>query len=539
MGMTIDLFPYQSEAFDMFMDRGSLLLALDTGMGKTATAIAICEDLLERRKVRSCLLVVPANLKYQWAKAIAKVTDIPSAEIKVKRKSITVPLPEYCAIVDGDPEKRARIYTQAYADHPEYIIVGFDNVETDFSEFILGLNPGMTVVDEASMIKTMTAARTLAVKGYLKTPYRLALTATPVENIPEDVYSIMQWVDPKILGRWDLFDKSYISRGTDNVVHGYKNLDVLFDRLSAGMYRKSRLDPDVKDFMPDVARHVWEVRTSPEILRAYVDMCRDLIAAADGSPGRARGFKLSDGVSLRAGRKENRGHVMSIHTAMEMLLDYPPMIVASAVKYAETEDQGSKYAAELISKGFVPPEDRPKLDRVVSEVDTILGEDESSKVIIFCRYREMLNILKRDFEHLGHGVTEYHGTMSLSGKEASVSKFLEDEDCRIFLSSHAGAYGTDLPVANWLVNLDIVWGFGIKTQLNGRHVRASSEFPFVNVVDVITTGTIEARKATIQDFKGDVSGAIVDGIGKASIARDIESLISHARAVVADWDQDE
>lgn len=542
--MSLDLFPYQEQAFDMFMDRGSLLLALDTGLGKTATAIAIAEDLLERRLVRSVLIVVPSNLKYQWAKSISRFTDIPSRVVKVKRKPITIPEEQYCAVIDGDPARRQRIYEMARLSRPEYVIVGYDTLVSDHDEYISGLGCTFVVLDEASMIKTPSAERTQAIKEYTgRTPFRLALTATPIENAPEDVYSIMQWVDRTVLGRFDLFDKAYIRRDSNGGVMGYRNLDVLWGRLSGAMFRRKRTDPDVKAFMPDVEHHVWEVDTSPEILEAYVSMCRDLVEAYDQAPGRTGGsWSLSAhyGMGGSNNDKGNMGKVMGIHTCMEMLLDYPMLIEYSADKYQdETVQGGSEYAARLVDNGFVASRETPKLDYIKRRVDNILTTDEDAKVILFSRYRGTVDILVRDFQSLGYKVVEYHGELSNSAKEAAVSTFLDDEDVRLFISSHAGAYGTDLPVANWLINIDLPWGHGLGTQINGRHVRASSEFACVYVVDVVVRGSIEERKVAVRDFKGAIADAAVDGNGKATIIRDVQALIAHAKEVIQAWEDPE
>lgn len=540
--MSMELFPYQGEAFDMFMDRGSLLLALDTGLGKTATAIAIAEDLLERRLVRSVLVVVPSNLKYQWAKSIAKFTDIPTRDVKVKRKLISIPTEEYCAVIDGDPAKRAKSYATAAINRPEYIIVGYDTLVSDHDEYLANLGYSFVILDEASMIKTPAAERSQAVKEYTgRTPYRLALTATPIENAPEDVYSIMQWVDRTVLGRFDLFDKAYIIRDSSDGVLGYRNLNVLWEKLSGAMFRRKRTDDDVKDFMPDVEHHVWEVSVTHDVLETYVSMCRDLIEAYNSSPGRVGTFSLS--AHYGAGGKNNdrggMGEVMSIHTVMEQLLDYPPMILSSAMKHEETDGaQGSKYALRVVGDRSLPS-DTTKLDYIVNRVDAILNFDADAKVILFSRYRETVNILAKDFHRLGHRSVEYHGQMTNVAKESSIAAFLEDDDTRLFISSHAGAYGTDLPVANWLINVDLPWGDGLGTQINGRHVRASSEFACVNVVDVVVLGTIEERKRKVREFKATVAKAAIDGKGRSAVFRDVVALIAHAKEVIEAWEDSE
>lgn len=540
MSLKLKLFPYQEDAFSMFRDRGSELLAFDTGLGKTATAIAIAEDLLERRKVKRVLIVAPASLKYQWAEALAKFTDMPSRVIKFKKDRLTVPEFESCAIIDGPPETRGNQYLRAR--NADYIIVGYDQVVSDW-DFIGPLGCTFAVLDEASLIKSFTTDRTRAVKEYLDFPYRLALTATPIENKPEEVYSIMQWVDPDVLGRWDFFDKSYIIRDSYGGVRGYRNLDVLYERLSTAMCRKTREDPEVSPYLPQVDTHVWSVPMSSTTQHVYRRMCGDLMDAYDAMP-KGSGRKISAASNYGFKGPDNRGDktalgkIAGIHTCMEMLLDDASLIEKSAWNYDNTKSSGSAYASRVMKNRWYLPQISIKERVVLAKVDKILRDDPDAKILIFTRYRGMIGIFTRDFKDLGYASVEYHGGMSPREKQASVTRFKTEKDTRLFISSHAGAYGTDLPMANWLVNYDIPWGAGLGRQINGRHVRASSEFKTVNVVYVITEKTIEERKYEVRTFKNAISEAAIDGNSlNGYVKSDVTALRAHARSYL-DKDDD-
>lgn len=534
MALRFPLYPYQQEAFDAFMPRGSLLLAFGTGLGKTATAIALAEELLELREVRRVLLVVPANLKLQWARSLAKFTDMPVHEIKVKGQTIVTPVPESCVIVDGSPELRERQYKLARYGPCEYVIVGYDQVVSDYRR-IKQLGCEFVVLDEASAIKTPGTKRTGAVKRHLKAPYRLALTATPIENRPEEVYSIMSWVDDTVLGRHDLFDKAYINRNPWGAVTSYKNLDVLHERLSAAMVRKTREDPDVAPYMPDVDTEVWRVPVDGTTWTAYKEMAADLLAAYDdvGTIGGSFSVDAHYGTVKGdpRGDKTGLGKLMSIHGCMEMLLAHPALAAKSAELYGSTDNQGSKYAYRLWETGRLDWQwTTPKLDFLVREVSQILASDPDAKVLIFTRYKGMLPLMQ---DRLGYQSVLYHGDMSVRAKEAAVQRFKSSADVRLFLSSHAGAYGTDLPEANWLINYDIWWGPGRAEQINGRHVRASSEFATVKVVNMVMAGTVEERKLATVGFKGSVSSKVIDGKGSSGKVRnDVETLKSHVQELL-------
>jgi SNF2 family DNA or RNA helicase len=516
------------------MERGNLLLAFDTGLGKTATAIALGEELLELREIRKVLLVVPASLKLQWARSLAKFTDLPTTEIKVKDETITIPDPECCVIVDGTPDQREKQYRRARSALVQYVIVGYDQVVSDYRR-IKQLHAEFVVLDEASAIKTPGTKRTGAVKRHLKAPYRLALTATPIENRPEEVFSIMSWVDEDVLGRHDFFDRAYIVRNPWGAVQSYKHLGVLHDKLAVAMVRKTRLDPEVAPYMPDVTSEVWRVPMDEGTGAAYKHMAHDLLAAYDavGDLGGSFDVHAHYGAGVARddrGDKSALGRLMSVHGCMEMLLAHPWLLETSGTLYETTDNRGSKYASELMQRRaeWWPPT-TPKLDYLVRACEEILEADPAAKILVFTWFKGMLPLMAARFDRLGYESVRYDGDMNTREKEAAVNRFKTRTSVRLFLSSHAGAYGTDLPEANWLINYDIPWGAGKATQINGRHVRASSEFEEVHVRDMVVTGSVEERKLGQKGFKNDIAAGVIDGKrGRAELKSQVMTLKTHA-----------
>ena len=142
--LTTDLYPYQEPACDLFLERGSLLLAMEQGVGKTMVAVACAEELLGCGDIGLNLVVVPASLKYQWAERIAEHTDIPTVEVTIKGESFTIPAAPYGVIIDGKPfqkkgikysaeDDRARQYA-TITDETDYVILAYDNILDDVAQ---------------------------------------------------------------------------------------------------------------------------------------------------------------------------------------------------------------------------------------------------------------------------------------------------------------------------------------------------------------------------------------------------------------------
>lgn len=539
--LTVDLHGYQESAVDRAVERGSLLIAYEMGLGKTVIALAAIEELLEKGEVETAVIVVPANLKYQWAKSIARLTDVPTRVVTVRedglKQEITVPTEEYCVLIDGDAKKRAGLYAKVKTLRPDYVILGYENVVNDWN-YVRRIKPECIVLDECTAIKTFRAQRTRKIKR-LTAPYRYAMTGTPVENgKPEELFSIMQWVDDQVLGRFDLFDKTYIVRNRFGGVQNYRNLPVLHAKLADAMVRKTRLDEDVRPYLPEVQESIIPVVLDSKTKKAYQAISADLLAelrAAGPSMGDFDLFAHYHGGEA-ANENSQQGKIMSRMQALDMLLNHPDLIVMSGQDYEESELArqrgenkktwpGSKYAYEVWQSGLLDDvTTSPKLDAVATVVQYILAVP-GNKIIVFSVNPDMLDLIGDRLPE-GSFVT-YTGRMSSAAKAYAAQRFESDRQCRVFLSSHAGAFGTDLYMANYLINYDLAWSAGKQDQINARHNRASSQFKDIYILNAITSGTTEPRKLAMLAHKRRVGSAITDGRGadeKGRIENDVQTL---------------
>jgi len=103
------------------------------------------------------------------------------------------------------------------------------------------------------------------------------------------------------------------------------------------------------------------------------------------------------------------------------------------------------------------------------------------------------------------------GGMKADEKQASKDQFADDPNTRLFLSSDAGGYGVDLPMANYLISYDLPWASGKLEQREARIIRLSSEFPHVTIATFVMQGSIEERQYEMLQQKKLVSEAFIDG----------------------------
>jgi SNF2 family DNA or RNA helicase len=200
--------PYQPEAVDKMVNSKKMLVAYEMGLGKTCMTIAALEKLKEDGELTKPILIIAlSSLKYQWEKEINKFSDARTV------------------VIDGSRSTRWIRWDRELSGvrSSDYIICNYETVVNDW-DCIKDEDWGAIVCDEATAIKGFRSKRSKAVKKLsANVPIRFALTGTPIENgKPEEVYSIMQFVDPKLLGRFDLFDQTFIVRNHFGGVQRYR-----------------------------------------------------------------------------------------------------------------------------------------------------------------------------------------------------------------------------------------------------------------------------------------------------------------------------
>lgn len=507
----IDLYPYQSDDVDRMVKQGRMLVAYEMGLGKTTMTIAAIEDLMGRDLVTQSVIICGASLRYQWASKIAEVTDVAKRTVKVNGNQMTIPATKHCIIVEGNAQQRAKLYAQAIKERTEYVIFGYEGVVNDW-ERVRKLSPDCIVLDEATAIKSFKAKRSRKIKR-MEAPYRFALTGTPIDNgKPEEVFSIMQWVDETILGRFDLFDKTYIIRNNFGGVKYYKNLHLFREKLSAALCRKKRTDPDVAPFMPEVEEEEAYVELDAKSRKLYNTIAKELVkelARAD----KGWGFDVEahyKGESTDDGDKTIQGRISMRLQAMEMLSCHPQLIRWSAEKYESGNGDGSRYCWELVNSGALEGlNGSTKFDEVISDAHNILEFAPENKLIIFSFFKGMIPLFKNEFKN--YKVVEFHGDLNAAERGAAINEFQTNPECRVFISSHAGGFGVDLPAANYLFHYDVPWASGAYDQFSARHIRAGSKHENVYVRPYLALGTVDIWKYQGVQYKQRVAGAFIDG----------------------------
>lgn len=490
--------PYQVEAVEKMVDVKRILVAYEMGLGKTPMTIAAIEELREQGHVTKPVLVLClASLKYQWQKEVAKFSD------------------QTAVVIDGTAAKRHEQYGSI--DGHSYVVMNYEQILNDF-ELVKNIEFDAVICDEATAIKGFKAKRAKKVKELAKDiPVRFALTGTPIENgRPEEIFSIMQFVDKTVLGRFDLFDRTFIVRNYFGGVDRYRNLPLLNKTLMNYSVRKSQQDEDVLPYLPDaVYREPILIPLDKASQKLYNHIALDLqsvLVEARETLGSNFNLAAHYGQAFDPGDPANqlRGEVMSRISSLRMLCSNPEVLKASALNFDNHTGKGSAYASSLgdllhgVSK-------TPKLDAAIKYLEDHLDIDDSYKAVVFTSYLDSVAEIVERLNAKGYGAVAYTGEMNATKKEDAKVKFQTRSHIRVLVSSDAGGYGVDLPQANLLLNYDQPWSAGLAVQRNGRINRASSTWQTITIQDILVKDSIEQRQWDMLKQKSTIAGAILDG----------------------------
>ena len=422
------LYPYQVEGVAFLAGRGRALLADDMGLGKTLQAIAAAYWLHRHEQVERVLVVCPASLKRQWAREIAKFTG---AEAQV---------------VEGPVAARA----VQYRKETGFYVINYELTLRDFLLINETLAPDLLILDEAQRIKNWRTKVASAVKR-IPTPYAFVLTGTPLENRLEDLYSLMQVVDPRVLGPlWRYLVDFHITDERGKVL-GYRNLSELRRRLAPVMLRRDR--SLVRDQLPERIEQRLDVALSPKQQGIH----DEAVATA---------ARLAQIMKRRPLTPVEQNRMMAALQQARMACD--------AAGLVDKETEGS-----------------PKLD----ELETILDELcrlSGLKAVVFSQWERMTEMVEQRVRRLGLGCVRLHGGVPSANRGALVDRFREDDSVQVFISTDAGGVGLNLQCASVLVNLDIPWNPAVLDQRIAR-VHRLGQSKRVQAILLVASQSYEER----------------------------------------------
>ncbi|GIF65396.1 helicase HelZ [Asanoa ishikariensis] len=423
--------PYQERGLSWldFLSRLGIggILADDMGLGKTAQTLSLLLAERERGAAGTTLLICPMSLVSNWRKEAEKFA--PSLDVYVHH---------------GATRDVTRL------GHSDLVITTYGTALRDL-DALRAVEWGRVVCDEAQAIKNSATRQAQAVRA-IPARTRLALTGTPVENHLAELWSIMDFANPGLLGPAKTFRRRYQEpievRQDEDAAAALKRATGPF------VLRRLKTDKTIISDLPEkLEMKVWCPLT-PEQAALYQAVVDDMMNKIGSSAG-----------------IERRGNVLAAMTRLKQVCNHPAHLLRD----------GSKLAGRS-----------GKLARLQELAEEIV--EEGDKGLVFTQYAEFGSLLQPYLAaHLDRPVLWLHGGLSKQRRDELVTRFQSDPEPMIFLLSlKAAGTGLNLTAANHVIHVDRWWNPAVEDQATDRAYRIG-QARNVQVRKFVCTGTIEER----------------------------------------------
>ncbi|MEU6716499.1 DEAD/DEAH box helicase [Nonomuraea sp. NPDC046802] len=414
-------------------------LADDMGLGKTITLIALH---LHRAGIGPTLVVCPASLLGNWEREIARFAP-------------GVPVRRYHG---------AQRALEGEGAQEGFVLTTYQTMRLDAAR--LATHPwGLLVADEAQHVKNPASGTAKALREIPATA-RVALTGTPVENNLSELWAILDWATPGLLGPLTRFR----ARWAKPVESGDGDAAERLSRLVGPfLLRRKKSDPGIAPELPPKTETDRPVALTTEQAGLYEAVVREIMAQIAESTGMAR-----------------RGLIVKLLTALKQICNHP--------------------AHYLHESGARLPGRSGKLELLDELLDTIVAEDGA--VLVFTQYVAMARLLQQHLTSRGVATRLLHGGTPIARREEMIQSFQDGQIPVFLLSLKAAGTGLNLTRADHVIHYDRWWNPAVEDQATDRAYRIGQTRP-VQVHRLIAEGTIEDRIAEMLAAKRSLAEAVL------------------------------
>ncbi|MER6385888.1 SNF2-related protein, partial [Streptomyces sp. NPDC001127] len=438
-------------------------LADDMGLGKTVTLIALH---LKRARTEPTLVVCPASLLGNWQREITRFAPgVPVRRFHGQGRTLDG--------LDGG-----------------FVLTTYGTMRSAAAQ--LADRPwGMVVADEAQHVKNPYSATAKALRT-IPAPARVALTGTPVENNLSELWALLDWTTPGLLGPL----KSFRARHARAVENGEDEeaVERLARLVRPFLLRRRKSDPGIVPELPPKTETDHPVPLTREQAALYEAVVRESMLAIETAEGIAR-----------------RGLVLKLLGALKQICDHPALYLKEDTRAERLVHRSGKLAL---------------LDELL---DTLLAEDGSA--LVFTQYVGMARLITAHLSARAVPVDLLHGGTPVPERERMVDRFQSGETPVLVLSLKAAGTGLNLTRAGHVVHFDRWWNPAVEEQATDRAYRIGQTQP-VQVHRLVTEGTVEDRIAEMLTAKRALADAIL-GSGETALTeltdRELSDLVSLRR----------
>ena len=433
------------------------LLADDMGLGKTVQLLALFAREAEDgagSATGPTLLVCPMSLVGNWQREAARFT--PQLRVHVHH---------------GAERPRGKAFAEAVGSS-DLVVTTYALLARDAAA-LRKVAWHRLVLDEAQAVKNAATKAALAARS-LPAPCRIAVTGTPVENRLADLWSLMEFANPALLGSPAQFKERF---ATPVERHGDEDARKRLRAVTQPfVLRRLKTDSSIITDLPEKLEMEVVCSLTGEQAALYQAVVADML----------------DRIATTTGI-ERRGLVLATMTKLKQVCNHPAQFLRD----------GSRLAGRS-----------GKLARLEETLDEVLAAGE--KALLFTQYAEFGQMLRAHLTaRFGREVVFLHGGVSKPERDAMVARFQDGRGGPplFVLSLKAGGTGLTLTAANHVVHVDRWWNPAVEDQATDRAFRIG-QTRAVQVRKLVCAGTLEEKIATmISDKRGLAASVVGTGEG--------------------------
>ena len=439
-------YAYQEQGILFGLYKKAVLIGDEMGLGKTLQAIGL--GVLKKKifGFQNILVVTMSSLKQQWQREIERFSN------------------EQGCIIAGSAKQRKEQYSN---DTSLFKITNYEAVLRDVT-IISHLKPDLIILDEAQRIKNFETKTAEAVKS-LPRQHAIILTGTPLENKLEDVYSLVQFLDPNLLSPlWQFAaEHFFLHRKKRGDILGYTNLNRLHDKLQPLVIRRRK--EEVLDELPELIVNDYYIdlyQEQAEIHAGYYQTLLPIVSKKFLTPMDLRRIQV---LLLKMRQVCNSTYLIDRKTNLS-----------------------------------------PKLDELGNILEELIQQN-GRKVVIFSEWTTMTMLIGKDLSRRSIPFVELSGKVPVKKRQSLIDEFTTNPDCKVFLSTDSGGTGLNLQAADCVINFELPWNPAKMNQRIGRINRIGQKAKCINVINLIAKYSIEERIMAGIKLKGDLFNGVFDG----------------------------
>jgi SNF2 family DNA or RNA helicase len=495
--------PFQAQGFNFLKNLRGGVVEWSTGTGKTVIASALLKYHDQLDNFDLALFVVKSHNTINTKRSVKRLVGIDSTVIR------------------GPKKRREKLY-EAAREQGSVIVLNYEKfrVDQEILENLIGGKRVLIIWDEMptklknrssqiyqNVIRCLYDTHPPQVK-WAKRKAELRqymLSATPIENNPEDFFNCVRIIDPDVYGTIKEFRNEYV-RAFDffdrNKPSEWHNLDKMGLKASHIVHQVDKQDKDIAKMFPDVISEPYFVDWNDKQRKLYELLTKEI------------GKLDIDEVSP-----------LALITILQMLCDMPEMILNSAATYEAFENAFEEFAqfggdmpkksgsemaykiVQAIGKDKITNDGHTKLDVLRSLITEV---HPNEKITVFSAFNEgLMPYLRKYLEEWDVNYVYYGGTAKQ--RQDAEDKFKNDPDLRVFLSSDAGSDSINLEVGSVCIHYDLPWKWSTYIQRENRIHRVTSEFDTVRFYTLLMANSVEDRKLQVVIEKMGFHDAVFKG----------------------------